>query len=50
MPWLVIYIGFLFPIALLLVVLATDWRQRQHERRRASVQPISDHVSGTNPS
>lgn len=36
MPWLVIYIGLLFPIMLLLVVLAMDWQQRQHERQEAS--------------
>ena len=36
MPWLVIYIGLLLPIMLLLVVLAVDWQQRQHERQEAA--------------
>jgi hypothetical protein len=34
MPWLVIYIGLLFPIMLLLVVLAIDWRDNSPNDRR----------------
>lgn len=36
MPWLVIYIGLLFPVMLLAVVLAMDWQQRQHGRQKTA--------------
>jgi len=48
MPWLVIYIGFLFPVALLLVVLATDWKERRHNQHRTSAPPISAHAPRAN--
>jgi hypothetical protein len=34
MPWLVVYIGLLFPIALFLVVLAMDWHDNSLNNRR----------------
>lgn len=41
MPWLVIYIGLLFPVMLLLVVLAMDWQRRSSERQEAVSLPES---------